>query len=151
MGGCIPSCTFSEVDHRIGMNPMRDEMGMPLPTEILPRRAMYEAAPELLRRGQWVCLNIEPSCCWPTRPQTAKFGGHSLWIIPLTQEDHPGVAIRRPPEMSQEDAESLLYRFLSVLAWRHDCGIGVAHRTGGGLPFMMGLQTKSGFAIREPF
>ncbi|WP_296746323.1 methylamine utilization protein MauJ [Mesorhizobium sp.] len=130
---------------------MRDEMGLPLPIERLPKKAVYEAVPELLKRGQWICLNIEPSCAWPTRPQTVEFGGYTLWIIPLTQEDHPGVAINRPPDMSQEDAESLLYRFLSVVAWRHGAGIAVPYRTGGGMPYMMALDKKSGFAIREPF
>jgi hypothetical protein len=131
--------------------PMRDEMGMPLPVKVLPKKAMREVAPELLTRGRWVCLNIEFSCPWPTRPQRAQFGGHTVWIIPLTKEEYPGVAVRRPPEMSQEDADSLLYRFLSVLAWREEVGIAVAHRTGGSMPFMMGRMDKAGFITREPF
>jgi hypothetical protein len=85
------------------------------------------------------------------RPQSLEFAGHRIWIIPLTLKEHPGVAIRRPPGMNQEDAEGLLYRFLSVLAWRHDCGISVAHRTGGSMPFMMGLNKNHGFAIRDGF
>jgi len=117
----------------------------------MSKKAMFEAEPELRRGGKWVCLNIEPTFPWPVRPQSVKFGGQTLWLIPLTQEDHPGVAIRRPPEMAQEDAESLLYRFLSVIAWRQDAGIVVAHRTGGSMPFMMGLNRKVGFAIRDEF
>jgi len=130
---------------------MRDENGFPISMEILPKKAVYEAVPELLQRGQWVCLNIEPSCPWPTRPQTVEFGGYTLWIIPLTEEEYPGVAIRRLPEMSQEDTESLLYRFLSVVAWQHGAGIAVAYRTGGSMPYMVALDKKSGFAIRPPF
>lgn len=53
--------------------------------------------------------------------------------------------------ISREDAESLLYRFLSVLSWRENAGISVAHRTGGSLPMMMGLNKKFGFSIREQF
>jgi hypothetical protein len=130
---------------------MRDEMGMPLPMEIGLRAAMFEAEPALRQIGQWVCLNIEPTFPWPVRPQSVEFGGQILWIIPITQEDHPGVAIRRPLDMTQEDAESLLYRFLSVVAWREDAGIIVAHRTGGSRPQMMGLNRKIGFAIRDAF
>ncbi|MGN6288709.1 MAG: methylamine utilization protein MauJ [Sphingopyxis terrae] len=130
---------------------MRDEMGMPLSMEIQPRAAMLEAEPALRQIGQWVCLNIEPTFPWPVRPQSVEFSGHTLWLIPITQEDHPGVAIRRPLDMAQEDAESLLYRFLSVVAWREDAGIVVAHRTGGSRPHMMGLNRKIGFAVRDSF
>lgn len=130
---------------------MRDEMGMPLPSDILPRKAIYKTTPELCRRGEWVCLNIEISCPWPTRPQTVEFSGYLLWIIPLSQEDYPGVAIRRPLEMTQEEAERLLYRFLSVISWRHSAGITVASRTGGSMPSMMSLNGKFSLTMREPF
>lgn len=112
---------------------------------------MFDAAPELLESGQWVCLNIEPSCLWPTRPQCLNFAGHQTWIIPITSEEHPGVAMKRDPDLNQEDAEAILYRLLSVISWREGQGIAVAYRTGGGLPRMMGLNKKTGFAIREEF
>jgi hypothetical protein len=74
-----------------------------------------------------------------------------LWIIPLTQDEYGGVAMKVPKELSHEEAEGLLLRFLSVLSWREGCGIAVAHRSGGSLPIMMGLGTKIGFAIRDEF
>jgi hypothetical protein len=130
---------------------MRDDMGMPLPVEIGTRQDKFDAAPELLERGEWICLNVETSCAWPTRPQSTEFAGQRIWIIPITQEDHAGVAMLLPSGMDREDAEALLYRFLSVLAWRENSGIAVAHRTGGSLPYMVGLNKKHGFAIREEF
>ncbi|WP_238258697.1 methylamine utilization protein MauJ, partial [Methylobacterium gnaphalii] len=130
---------------------MRDENGKPRPVEIQGREAKYDQAPDLLQRGHWVCLNIEPSCSWPVWPQSLDFLGHKIWIIPLTLEDHPGVAIRRPPEMKTEEAERLLYRFLSVLAWQNNCGITVAYRSGGSLPSMVGLNKKYGFSLRKLF
>ncbi|ARJ64200.1 hypothetical protein WV31_00010 [Magnetospirillum sp. ME-1] len=130
---------------------MRDPLGYPLPVEIADRQAMFDAAPELLVNGPWVCLNIQPDVIWPVRPQSLEFAGHRAWIIPITTEDHPGVAINRPPEMTLEEAESILCRFLSVLSWRENVGITVAYRTGGNLPRMMGLNKKFGFGIRDEF
>lgn len=130
---------------------MRDALGYPLPVEITSRRAMFDAAPDLLVHGQWVCLNIRPDVTWPVRPQSLRFADHRVWIIPITLEDYPGVAINHPPEMTQQEAESILYRFLSVLSWRENAGIAVAYRTGGNLPRMMGLNKNVGFAIRGEF
>ena len=113
---------------------MRDALGYPLPVEIASRQAMFDAAPDLLAKGQWVCLNLQPDVTWPVRPQSLKFAGHDVWIIPITLEDHPGVAIKRSSEITQEEAESILYRFLSVLSWREGMGIAVAYRTGGNYP-----------------
>lgn len=130
---------------------MRDAMGMPIPIEIADRQAMTASAPELLQHGQWVCLNIEPACPWPTRPQNLDFAGQKIWIIPITKEDHPGVAMQRLGELSQEDAEAILYRLLSVISWREEQGITVVYRTGGNLPRMVGLKKTSGFTIRDVF
>jgi len=130
---------------------MRDKDGHPLPTEIRDRQAMFDACPDLLKRGRWIRLNIEPNIMWPVRPQSLIFAGHEVWIIPITTDDHPGVAMRQPEGMQREDAEGLLLRLLSVIAWRENAGIAVAYRTGGDLPRMMGLNKKSGFVIRDAF
>ena len=112
---------------------------------------MFDACPDLLNRGCWICLNIEPNITWPVRPQSLIFAGHEIWIIPITTDDHPGVAMRQPEEMQLEDAEGLLLRLLSVIAWREGVGIAVTYRTGGNLPLMMGLNKKLGFCIRDAF
>jgi hypothetical protein len=98
-----------------------------------------------------VCLNISPSALWPVRAQSVQFAGHEVWIIPLTLEEHPGIAMNRSPDISDEEAEGILYRLLSVLAWRESTGLTVAHRTGGSWPMMMALDRHTGFATRQPF
>jgi len=130
---------------------MRDEIGRPLPVEIASRESKYAAAPELLQPGNWVCLNVDTSCPRPVRPQSADFGGHRISVIPLTLEEHPGVAVRCSLSLNRDEAARLLYRFLSVLAWREQHGIAVAHQSGGGRPHMVGLNRKYGFSICESF
>lgn len=130
---------------------MRDEMGWPLSQEIGTRTALREAVPDLTRSGDWICLNVSPTTSWPVRAQSLVFAGQTIWIIPITQEEHPGVALERSAGLSIEDAEAVLYRLLSVIAWREDTGIHVAHRTGGSWPMMMGLDRQRGFSTRQPF
>jgi hypothetical protein len=130
---------------------MRDETGRPLPVEIASRESKYAAAPELLQPGDWVCLNVDTSCPWPVRPQSTDFGGHRIWVIPLTLEEYPGIAVQCSPGLNRDEAAKLLYRFLSVLAWREEHGIAVAHQSGDRRPHMVGLNKKYGFSICEGF
>ncbi len=130
---------------------MRDQNGMPIRLEIVSRKSILEAEPALSKRGNWVCLCVVPNIDWPVRPQTLSFAGHQVWIVPLTLEAYPGVAIDRPDDMSLDDAEGLLNRLLSVISWRENAGISVAFRSGGHLPAMMALNIKKGFGIREEF
>jgi len=71
--------------------------------------------------------------------------------VPLTQEDDPGVAMRLSDGIDQDEAESILYRFLSVLSWRESMPIVVAYRTGGGMVRMMGRRNEFGGATRGGF
>lgn len=130
---------------------IRDEMGKPRPTVIGTRDDMFEAAPELKERGNWLCINVESYCAWPVRPQHFEFAGHVIWIMPITREEYGGVAMQVPKNLSSEEAEGLLLRFLSVLSWRERGGIAVAHRSGGSQPIMMAQSKNIGFAIRDEF
>jgi hypothetical protein len=130
---------------------MRDEHGMRLPIVVPTRQAMYAAEPELSSAGQWICIGIQPTTTWPVRAQSLTFAGHQIWIVPLTEEDDPGVAMKLPEEMHQDDAEAILYRFLSVLSWRENCGIVVAYRRGGGIVRMMGRKSEFRGAVRDGF
>ncbi|MGD7070517.1 methylamine utilization protein MauJ [Acetobacter sp. AAB5] len=130
---------------------MRDEAGMPFLIKIQSREKKFETAPELKHKGSWVCLNIETSCQWPVNPQRFEFAGYEIWIIPITLEEHGGIAMKLSGGISNEDAELLMYRFLSVLSWRENSGITVAYRSGGSSPYMVGLNKKSGFVICEQF
>jgi hypothetical protein len=74
-----------------------------------------------------------------------------MWIIPITLEEHGGIAMKLSGGISNEDAELLMYHFLSVLSWRENSAIMVAYRSGGSSPYMVGLNKKSGFVICEQF
>lgn len=130
---------------------MRDEHGMPLPAVIPTRQAMYEVEPELASAGRWICVGIQPTTAWPVCAQPVAFAGHRIWIVPLTQEDDPGVAMKLTDDMHQDEAESILYRFLSVLSWRENSGIVVSYRTGGGIVRMMGRRSEFRGATRDQF
>ena len=130
---------------------MRDEKGMPLPVVIPTSQAVYEAEPELASVGRWACVGIQPTTAWPVRAQSLFFAGHRIWIVPLTQEADPGVAMKLADEMHQDEAESILYRFLSVLSWRESIGIIAAYGTGGRIVRMMGRRSEFRTATRDGF
>ena len=107
--------------------------------------------PELKVNGDWLCLNIETNTSWPTKPQPFTFEGHSLWLMPLSTDNHPGIAVNRPANLSRDDAWALLHRALSVLAWTQNTSAMVAHMSGGNLPRMMGLSKAGGHSVRDGF
>lgn len=107
--------------------------------------------PELRVNGEWLCLNIETRIAWPTKPQPFEFEGIQLWLIPLSTDNHPGIALNRPPTLNRDDAWALLHRALSLIAWTQNTGATVAYMSSGNLPRMMGLDRSSGFAIRDEF
>lgn len=107
--------------------------------------------PELRVNGEWLCLNIETNAAWPTKPQSFVFEGHTLWLMPHSTDNYPGMAINRSGNLSRDDAWALLHRALSLIAWTHDNGAMVPHMSGGNLPRMMGLGKTSGITIRDSF
>ncbi len=42
---------------------------------------VLEETPELRVNGDWLCLNIETTASWPTKPQPMQFEGHVLWAM----------------------------------------------------------------------
>lgn len=107
--------------------------------------------PELKVNGDWVCINIDSRMSWPIKPQQFTFEGHPVWVMPVTTENYPGLAINKPADMDRDDAFALLHRALSVLAWLQDTGAVVQQMTGGNLPRMMGMRESLGRSIRENF
>lgn len=95
--------------------------------------------PQLRERGNWVCLNIETAASWPTRPQSFEFEDQTIWVMPYTTDNYPGLAINCPGDLDQDDANALLHRALSLLVWLQDRGALVATVSGGNLPRMMGI------------
>ena len=130
---------------------MRDERGYPIELDIMGRQAMIETEPALAVNGNWVCLCVSPRTAWPVRPQSVMFASQLIWIIPTTLEAHAGVALDVPPGLERDEAEAMLYRFLSVISWREEIALTVAHRSGGNLPRMMGLANDKPSPPRESF
>jgi hypothetical protein len=130
---------------------MRDERGYPIQLQIMGRQAMLETEPILATQGNWVCLGISPRTAWPVRPQSAMFAGQRIWIVPTTLEAHAGVAMNVPQGLERDEAEAILYRFLSVISWREEIALTVADRSGGNLPRMMGLNNDKPSPPRVAF
>lgn len=86
--------------------------------------------PGLRERGNWKVINIEPRMAWPIVAQSFVFEDHELWIIPITSDAQPGIAVRNP-RLPQNEAYAMLYRALSVLSWMDDSGAIVVGRGGG--------------------
>lgn len=126
-------------------------MFKPLSLERQPLNDILTQTPELLVRGDWQCLNIETRTPWPTKPQTMIFEGHTLWLMPHTTDNHPGIAINRPAGLTMDDAWALLYRAISLISWTENTGIMVASMSGGDLPRMMGMGKGAGIALRDAF
>ena len=106
---------------------------------------------ELAAVGEWVVAGINTSIAWPVKAQRVSHGGVELWIIPITKDRYPGVALKRPTGLSREDAERIVMRFLSAVAWVHDGGILLDHFTGGSRPNPMGRPATFGISIRSDF
>jgi hypothetical protein len=121
---------------------------------VLERRALndiLEETPALGVHGDWLCINIETDTAWPAEPQPFSMEGHSLWLMPHSTENYPGIAINRPSNLDRDSAWALLHRALSLIAWTQDAGAMVVHMSGGNLPRMMGKGETSSIVIRRSF
>lgn len=88
---------------------------------------------EIAETGDWIIANLETSISWPVAYQRQEYAGRTYFIIPLTKDHCPAVAIRRGDETLQESRSSLL-RFLSAMSWTQSAGAIVQSFSGGGLP-----------------
>jgi len=59
---------------------------------------IFVETPELRVNGDWLCLNIETNTAWPTKPQLMQFEGHTLWLMPHSTDNYPGIVINRPAD-----------------------------------------------------
>lgn len=88
---------------------------------------------EIAETGDWIIANLETSISWPVAYQRQEYAGRTYFIIPLTKNHCPAVAIRRGDETLQAGRSSLL-RFLSAMSWTQSAGAIVQSFSGGGLP-----------------
>lgn len=101
---------------------------------------------EIAEAGDWIVANLETSISWPVTYQRQDYAGRTYFIIPLTKEHCPAVAIRRGDETLQEGRSSLL-RFLSAMSWTQSAGVIVQSFSGGGLPRPQRRGSASGLSI----
>src|SRR5277367_5756426 len=78
---------------------------------------------ELAAVGQWLVASVDARMSWPVISQKVVYRGQELWVLPVTKEHYPGVAFNRPALMPRDEAERLIMKFLSSVAWIGNGGI----------------------------
>jgi hypothetical protein len=107
---------------------------------------------ELAQNGDWLVANISTNSYWPINSQKVRWRGVDIWIMPITRDCYPAVALMLPPGKGRSECEELLMRFVSVLSWVEERGFMVEGGMGGGnLPRPMGRDKERGFAICDEF
>ena len=101
---------------------------------------------EIAEAGDWVIANLETTISWPVFYQKYAFHGQTYFIIPLTNNHYPAVALKRSQQTLLEARSSLL-RFLSAMSWSESSGATVVAFTNGGLPRPMGREKSFGQTI----
>lgn len=106
---------------------------------------------ELAERGDWIVASVRTNSFWPVNAQKASFRERVVWILPISKNAFPAVAINALPGEAFEDCERLIMNFLSVLAWVMGHGYLVEGFTRGNLPRPMGRNELTGYGICEEF
>jgi hypothetical protein len=84
------------------------------------------------RRDEWVVVAVEPAVEWPQGSEvTASFRGRQMIIRPETAELWADVSMLRAPDEAEFAAYTLVYRFLSAMAWKRRAALRVEGTTGG--------------------
>jgi hypothetical protein len=107
---------------------------------------------ELAVIGKWVVASVNARMSWPVRAQKVRYRGVELWVLPVTKDHFPGIALNCPGSMQGDDAERLIMQFLSALAWIENAGLVVEYFTGASPQLRpMERQQKFGFSIQDDF
>jgi hypothetical protein len=106
---------------------------------------------ELLVNGDWIVANVETTMAWPVEKQKFRFMDLDIWVIPLTLDHYPALAIKRPNNFSKAKCEKILLHFLSAVCWVEGVGALVDGIGGGNLPRPMGRVKQFGYSIRKEF
>ena len=108
---------------------------------------------ELAENGDWVLANVSTGSFWPITSQKVRWRDVEVWILPITKDAYPAVAMKVPPGKGRAECEELVLRFLSTLSWVEERGFMVegGGLSGGNLPRPMGRDKQWGFSICEEF
>lgn len=93
---------------------------------------------ELTQPGDWVVANISDPVFWPLKVQKFTYRGETLFILPVTTDHYPAVAMRLRPPLDRLAGQRLILRFLSAVAWVEGQAVIIEYWTGGGRPQPMG-------------
>jgi len=105
---------------------------------------------ELKRPGPWTIAYVESSMAWPVRVQRVVYLGEEYWIIPVTSDAYPGIAVRTN-QKDQNVVRERILRFLSVLSWVEGKGAVLISFGGGGAVHAYKRKSNSGLVIRDQF
>ena len=101
----------------------------------------------LKKPGHWTVAYIEPAMAWPARVQRIVYLGQEYWIIPITSDAYPGIAVC-DADANDATKEKIL-RFLSVLSWLDRGGAVLVSFGGGSYPFAFQRVKRQGFTTCE--
>lgn len=76
---------------------------------------------EIAEPADWIVANLETAISWPVSYQTQEYAGRTFFIIPLTKDRCPAVALKRGDDSLQQ-CRSALLRFLSAMSWSQSAG-----------------------------
>ncbi|MBS9717035.1 methylamine utilization protein MauJ [Pseudohalocynthiibacter aestuariivivens] len=105
---------------------------------------------ELKKPGRWIVAYVESSMAWPVRVQRIAYLGQEYWIIPVTIDAYPGIAVRVQGKDEDELREKIL-RFLSVLSWVEGKGSVLLSFGGGSALYPYKRSSNAGLVIRDQF
>ena len=106
---------------------------------------------DLKQPGRWLVASVNARMSWTLTAQKVLYRKAELWVLPVTKEHYPGVALNRPPSMAREAAERLLMQFCSSLAWIENGGVLVEHMTENRWVMPMGRQQSFGYSVQSDF
>ena len=87
---------------------------------------------------------------WPVRVQKIVYLRQEFWIIPITNDAYPAIAVRSSGASDNELRERIL-RFLSVLSWIENSGASLISFGGGGHLYPYLRPKGGGLGVREKF
>lgn len=106
---------------------------------------------DLKEHGRWLVASVNARMSWTLTVQKVLFRGAELWVLPVTKEHYPGVALNRPASMAREAAERVLMQFCSSLGWIENGGVLVEHMTENRWVMPMGRQQSFGYSVQSDF
>jgi hypothetical protein len=103
---------------------------------------------ELAERGNWVVACIDPQIPWPTSVQKLTYRGQTIFVLPQFDDCYPSVVVRVGEGIStRQDAQVLIFNFLSALCWVQGRGALVEYWTGGSVPSPYRGFARSGIGM----